>query len=252
MPLSRTDWKYLIDTLLVFSFLGLLTIGLLLAFVIPEGPAAPGRSKYLLGLHRHQWGDIHTILSVAFAALAVVHVVLAWKWVRGKASALFGRRWRAALALTVLAALAVPAVFWLAMPKNDPAYAEAGQGHGRNAAGLEAPSLPPGPDEGIAPRPASPPQAAGRGESGTAGIAISGRMSLGEIEQGTGVPAADIAAGLGLPPGVSLDEPVGRLRRAYGFEMTALRDVVAKLAEARAPAAAEGSPAIRRTPGPLT
>jgi hypothetical protein len=234
MPLSRTDWKYLVDTLLVLSFLGLLTIGLLLAFVIPEGPAAPGRSKYLLGLHRHQWGDVHTVLSVVFAALVIVHVVLAWKWVRGKASALFGRRWRAALALTVLAALAVPAVFWLALPKNDPAYAEAGQGHGRQALPLEKPAaLQPAAETAPGSGGYRDEGSAGRAEAGTADLVITGQMTLREIEGKTGVPAADIAAGLRLPAGVSFDEPVGRLRRTHGFEMAALRDVVKNLSGAR-------------------
>jgi hypothetical protein len=246
MRLTRTDWKYLVDTLLVLCFLGLLVIGVLLAFVIPEGPLGPGRSKFLLGLHRHQWGDIHAWLSLAFAALVLVHIVLAWTWVRGKAAALFGKGWKAALGLTLLAALAVPAIFWVALPKNDPAYAEFGQGEGRRASTVEETG--PGPERRVPPpEPAANPAAAGgeprdqavRGlaEAGTAEVVITGRMTLREIERATGVPSADIAAGLGLPLDVSRDETVGRLRRIHGFEMTALRDVVAGLMKKRAAAA---------------
>ncbi|MBN2265253.1 MAG: DUF4405 domain-containing protein, partial [Candidatus Aminicenantes bacterium] len=131
MRSSRTDWKYVVDTLLFLCFLGLAAVGLLMAFVIPEGRVEIGQSKFFLGLHRHQWGDIHLFLSLAFMALAVVHIVLAWSWVKGKARALFGRAWKAGIGLTVLAACAVPLVFWLALSKNDPAYADLGMGRGR-------------------------------------------------------------------------------------------------------------------------
>jgi small-conductance mechanosensitive channel len=133
MRLSRTDWKYAVDTVMFLSLLGIVAIGLLMAFVIPEGPAELGRSKYVLGLHRHQWGDIHLVLSLAFSAFALVHILLAWSWIKGKAAAVFGRAWKAALVLTVLAALAIPGIFWLAASKNDPAFAEFGAGRGRGS-----------------------------------------------------------------------------------------------------------------------
>jgi hypothetical protein len=248
MRLRRTDWKYAVDTLMFLCLLGIVAIGFLMAFVIPEGPLEPGRSKFFLGLHRHQWGDIHAWLSLAFAAFVLVHIVLAWSWIRGKAAALFGKGWKVALGLTVLTALAIPAVLWLALPKNDPAYAEFGHGEGRRAALIDEhgpgpgdPALPASPAAGM---PAEPEEGrdqtvGGRAEAGTAEVVITGRMTLREIERATGVPAADIAAGLGLPPGVSFDETVGRLRRVHRFEMTALRDVVAGLLKERRPAAAD-------------
>jgi hypothetical protein len=246
MRLTRTDWKYLVDTLLVLSFLGLLVIGVLLAFVIPEGPLDPGGSKFFLGLHRHQWGDVHAYLSLTFAALVLVHILLAWTWVRGKSAALFGKGWRAILGVTVLAALAVPAVFWLVLPKNDPAYAEYGHGEGRRALLVDERGSGRGEPDSPAPpaavMPAEPQgtrdqTVSGQAEAGTAEIVITGRMTFREIERVTGIPAADIASGLGLPSGVSFDETVGRLRRVHGFEMSALRDVVAGLLEKRPPSA---------------
>ena len=131
MKFSRTDWKYIVDTLMFLCMLGIVLIGLLMGFVIPEGRLGPGQSKYFLGLHRHQWGDVHLYLSLAFTAVVVVHIVLAWSWVKGKAKGLFGRFWKGAMALSVVAAVLVPAVFWLAASKNDPAYAEFGEGQGQ-------------------------------------------------------------------------------------------------------------------------
>jgi hypothetical protein len=234
MKFTRTDWKYLVDTLMFLCIVGIVLIGLLMGFVIPEGRLGPDQSKYFLGVHRHQWGDIHLYLSLAFTALVVVHIVLAWNWVKGKAQGLFGKLWKAAIGLTVLAAIVVPLVFWLAAPKNDPAYAEFGEGRGRqgNRVGEEDRVR-----EGMAAETDThgDKAIAGRMESGSAEAVITGKMTLREVERATGVPAKDIAARLGLPADVSLDETLGRLRQAYAFEMQALRDIVAELREAKRP-----------------
>jgi hypothetical protein len=250
MKISRTDWKYAVDTLMFLSLLGIVAIGLLMAFVIPEGPAELGRSKYFVGLHRHQWGAIHLYLSLAFAAAVAVHIVLAWSWIKGKAAGVFGKGWKASLGLTVVVAVAVPFVFWLAAPKNVPAYAEFGTGRGRQVQRASEPARPlPAPERPPVAGPGAPPAqgaapavaeeaheertVAGRMEAGTAEVVITGRMTLRDVERATGIPAADIAAGVGLPTDVSFDDTIGRLRRVYGFEMQALRDVVTGLLEKR-------------------
>lgn len=251
MKLSRTDWKLAVDTLMFVSILGVVAIGVLMAFFIPEGRLGAGQSKYLLGLHRHQWGNIHLYLSLAFAVFAAVHMVLAWSWVKGKATCIFGKSWKAAVGLTVLAAVLVPAVFWLATPKNDPAYAGFGEGRGGQGRRLAEAVLPAPAPLGEANAPGSPgiPAAgqepvgktiesprvheektvAGRMEEGPVEAVITGQMTLRDVERATGVPAREIAARLGMPSDVSLDETLGRLRRAHGFEMQALRDTVAEL-----------------------
>ena len=210
MKISRTDWKYAVDTLMFVTILGVVAIGVLMAFFIPEGRLGAGQSKYFLGLHRHQWGDIHLYLSLAFAIFAAIHIVLAWSWVKGKASCIFGKSWKAAIGITVLAAVCVPAVFWLVAPKNDPAYAEFGTGYGRGGSRAHEQDLfqPESPSvvasSGTIERartgeaPAAEPDhedraVAGRMES-SAEIVITGQMTLREIERVTGVPAADIAA----------------------------------------------------------
>lgn len=224
MRSSRTGWKYLVDTLMFLCIVGVAGIGLMMAFFIPEGPSARGASKFFLGIHRHQWGNIHLYLSIAFTVLLVVHLVLSWSWIKGKAKNLFGKAWRAALGLTLLAAFLVPFLFWLAAPKNDPAYAELGAGVGlrwRQEAPLRAPVTPPLPESEEA---AEAPR-----EDVPAEVVITGQMTLRDIERSTGVPARDIAAKLELPPDVPLDEILGRLRRQYGFEIEQVRTIVAEL-----------------------
>jgi len=227
MKLSRTDWKYAVDTLMFLCMAGIVLIGLLMGFVIPEGRLGPGQSKYFLGIHRHQWGDIHLYLSLAFTALVVVHIVLAWSWIKGKAKDLFGRFWKGAMALSVAAAVLVPAVFWLAASKNDPAYAEFGEGEGRQAGRVAETNRQAGePSNKVSPdTPVGAPH-----ES-----SITGRMTLREVEQATGVAAKDIVTRLGLPADVSPDETLGKLRQAYAFEIQTVRDAVAEILKAKRP-----------------
>jgi hypothetical protein len=247
---SRTDLRYIVDTLMFLCILGVVVIGLLQAFVIPEGPTAAASSKYFLGLHRHQWGDIHLYLSLAFTGLLVIHLILEWKWIRGKAARIFGRGWKAALTLTVLAAALVPALFWIVTTKNDPAYAEYGAGAGRRGGRImeiERPALPAeqpppakAPEEtatAVKAEPESAPaSAAAEHEDKTVAgrlavepveYVITGQTTLGDIERDTGIPARDIAVKLGLPATISSSETLGRLRRRFGFAMEDVREIVA-------------------------
>lgn len=257
MKLSRTDWKYIVDTLMVLCMVGIVLIGLLMGFVIPEGRLGPGQSKYFLGVHRHQWGDIHLYLSLAFTALIIVHIVLAWSWAKGKAKGLFGKAWKVVVGLTVVAAVLVPLVFWIAASKDDPAYAEFGEGPGRQgrrvvesgrpepeslrqaastaAAGTAAETRDSSGEAPAAPEVHGDKIVAGRQEAGTAKAVITGKMTLREVERATGIPANDLAAKVGLPADVSLDETLGRLRQAYGFEMQAVRDAIAEILKAKRP-----------------
>ena len=253
--MKRSDWKYLVDTLLFISLAGMVFVGLLMGFFLGEGPAAGGRAKYFLGLHRHQWGQVHFILSLAFTALIVIHLVLGWRWMKGKSGLLFGKKSGWILTATAIAACAAPFVFWLFMTKNDPAFEIYGQGAGRGEQRLqtgtrgpgafvnrEEPAPPAGERDlsGVAPgligpeteRPgettgAEPEPAHGRLEEG--GILITGQMTLREISASTGVPVSAILEELGLPLSVSPNETVGRLRRLYGFSIVDLRDAVSAL-----------------------
>lgn len=270
--MKRSDWKYLVNTLLFISLAGMVFIGLLMGFFLGEGPAAGGRSKYFLGLHRHQWGQVHFILSLVFTALIIIHIVLGWRWMKGKAGLLFGKKSGWILTGTAIAACAAPFVFWLFMTKNDPAFEIYGQGAGRGEqrlqTGIRGPGAfvsrdepaPPVEDRdlsGVAPGPIGPETerpgettgaitkpadepathgaesepAHGRLEEG--GILITGQMTLREISASTGVPVSAILKKLDLPPSVSPDETVGRLRRLYGFSIVDLRDAVSALIKNR-------------------
>jgi len=246
--MKRTDWKYVVDAGLFVCVVGIAGIGLLMGFALGEGPAVEGgMSKYFLGLHRHQWGEIHFLLSLAFIVLLAVHLTLGWNWIKGKSRMLFKKAWPIGPALLVVLSALVLFFGWAVSTKNDPSYEDYGAGPGRGRyrelKGENEGSLEKGPD------PARASAAADAGDSGTVAVpktgledqgivtrdhgepglevSITGQMTLRDVERATGVRAADIARHLDLPVGVSLDESLGRLRRRYGFAIQDVRDFVA-------------------------
>ncbi len=204
--MKRTDWKYLVDTFLFICVVGIALIGLLMALVLPKGPGVQESAKYFLSLHRHQWGNIHFYLSLAFVVLVIIHLILSWSWIEGKARQLFKQSWAAMLILTVIVSLVVLFVFWTFYPRVPGAYEDYGVRAGRQAKA-----------ETFREDPSS--------------IPIQGQMTLRDVEKATGVPAGKVAEAMGLPAGVSLDETLGQLRKKFSFVLQDVRDAVADLRE---------------------
>lgn len=112
--MSRATLKYIVTTLLFVDMSSIAVLGLLLAFVIPSGNV-PHEAKVFLGLHRHDWGDIHLTLSILLLALVTWHVWLGWDWVAGSTKKLFGEQWQKALWILSGAWFAVIFLAWMFM-----------------------------------------------------------------------------------------------------------------------------------------
>ena len=214
--MKKTDWQYLVDTLLFFCIVGIAFIGFLMGLVIPKGPVASESSKYFLGLHRHQWGNIHFYLSIAFVTLVTIHLLLSWKWIKGKARQIFKKSWATILILTALVSLLVIFLFWVLYPRTPGAYEDYGVGAGKRQQRLLKEGYATG-KEIVSP------------EEGQEYITITGQTTLRELEKVTDIPAREIAAELGLPSKVSLDETLGRLRKNYPFTLQEVRDTLSVL-----------------------
>ena len=216
--MKKTDWQYLVDTLLFLCIVGIIFIGFLMGLVLPKGPTALESEKYFLGLHRHDWGNIHFYLSIAFTVLVVIHLILSWKWIKAKSRQLFKKGWSTMLALIAAASVLVLLLFWTFYPRVPGAYEEYGIGAGKKQGQNRLLK------EGYS--------ASGENillEDGTIGIVITGKTTLREIEKVTGIPAKDIAAELGLPKKISPKETLGRLRKKYLFSLQEARDAINKL-----------------------
>lgn len=91
--MNKNDLKYFINCLLFVDICSVAALGLLLGFVIPRG-GARGAQNVFLGLHRHEWGDIHLALSLFLLGLLVIHILLGWKHVLQSTKKYFGDHWK--------------------------------------------------------------------------------------------------------------------------------------------------------------
>jgi hypothetical protein len=269
MRIKNSDWRYLVDALLFICLIGMIFIGILLGLVISEGPVSSGGSKYFLGLHRHQWGDIHAYLSIAFVILMAVHLILNWKWITTKTGQIFKGHSTAALVAISVLPFVVLLLFWMRTPKDAETFRSYGTGAGeiqRNLpiqpretwppAEAEAPrdeprisetprraesairqdDLRPADEPAVPAAPATPavePERHHEEEhhNRVGSITITGQHTLRDLERATGIPAREIVRGMGLPEWTPVNETLGRLRRRYGFEIDRIRDVVSRLLE---------------------
>lgn len=112
--MKKNDWMYFVNALLFVDICSILTIGLLLAFVIPSGRGQYAE-KYFIGLHRHDWADLHFYLAIFLVGLLILHVWLNWKWVAQSTRRYFSNRWKKALLCLSCAWLVVLVFGWIMM-----------------------------------------------------------------------------------------------------------------------------------------
>jgi len=216
--MKKTDWKYLVDTLLFISVAAIILIGILIGLFLAHGPNVPESEKYFLGLHRHQWGNIHMYISIFFVIILILHLILCWSWIKGKARQLFEKGWGTALMFTAFISLLVIFFFWYFYPKNYAVYSTYGRGAGERAKQIKMLE-----EDYLLSE-----ERVFQDESKDF-TTITGQMTLLDVEKVTGVAAKKIAQEIGLPSGVSLDETLGKLRKRYFFTMQDVRDAVASL-----------------------
>lgn len=130
--MKRPPLNLLVDLAAALLFVGMVATGYILYWPLPPGT---NKSYALWGMTRHQWGEVHTWISLALLVSLVVHVALHWPWVVvvvrrqfGLVAAEHGRHLRAAgvtLAVigTVLVAFAW-AARWSVRERPDPCCVE--------------------------------------------------------------------------------------------------------------------------------
>lgn len=110
--MKKNTLKFFIDTLLFIDMSSIAALGLLFGFVIPKGKALPS-NKYFLGLHRHEWGDIHLYLSLFLLVLLVFHIWFNWTWIVQSTKRYFGNYWNNFLWLLSCAWIIVLSIGWV-------------------------------------------------------------------------------------------------------------------------------------------
>ena len=86
--MKRPSVNFLIDCFGFVLLCGLVYTGAILKWVLPPGTGGyhggrGGEVKEYLSLTRHQWGDIHFWISIAFVLLMVFHLLLHYRWIKG-------------------------------------------------------------------------------------------------------------------------------------------------------------------------
>jgi len=218
LKMKKSNWQYLVNTLLFTCMVCIAFIGFLMGFFLAQGPAVNEADKYLMGLHRHQWGNIHLYISIVFSILIIIHIIFDWKWIKGKAQKLFKKRWGTALILTAIAPFLVLFLFWYFYPKYPASYEDYGKRAGEKMRQTE--QLKKGHqilDEIVL-------QDEERGY-----LIVTGQMTLLDVEKATGISARRIADELGLPSKISFKDTLGRLRRRYSFTLDEVRAIITEL-----------------------
>ena len=95
--MRRATLNFIVDLVGLVNLLLLAATGSVMRWVLPPGSGggggygfrggrgpgpADGQVRQLLGLGRHDWGDVHFILALVFLLLILVHIVLHWTWIK--------------------------------------------------------------------------------------------------------------------------------------------------------------------------
>lgn len=110
--MKKNTIKYLLDVTMFIDLCSITVIGFLLGFIIPGGGAG---DKYFLGLHRHDWGDIHLYLSIFFMILLFIHIWFNWLWIVNTTKKHFGEKWKKFLWIVSAGWIIVLFVGWVAV-----------------------------------------------------------------------------------------------------------------------------------------
>ncbi|MCA9407992.1 MAG: DUF4405 domain-containing protein [Candidatus Omnitrophica bacterium] len=91
--MKRSFLNIIVDAVSLIAFSAMISTGFILKYILPPGS---GRVERLvrgggrfgrtidtyLGATRHEWGEIHFYIALAFLFLLILHLVLHWHWIK--------------------------------------------------------------------------------------------------------------------------------------------------------------------------
>jgi len=78
--MERHKINYIIDFLMILSFIVTAITALVIFFFLPSG-VKQGSYQTFLGITKATWGFYHDWSGIIFILLVIVHLVLHWKWI---------------------------------------------------------------------------------------------------------------------------------------------------------------------------
>lgn len=80
--MNKLKTNIIIDILMLVSFAVMSVTGYLME-IMPTCSSGRGHGAPILGLGRHDWGDVHLIAAICVMVFLVLHIVLHWQMVDG-------------------------------------------------------------------------------------------------------------------------------------------------------------------------
>lgn len=124
--------NYALDWCAFVVLAGMAGTGLVMEFRLPAGSG----NATLLGLTRHDWGEVHFWFAISFLVVIAAHLLLHWDWIRAMTVARLagspGGSRRGLVAAIGAAVILLLALAPLMAPKT-PATRGEGEGRGREA-----------------------------------------------------------------------------------------------------------------------
>ncbi len=81
-PIKVKVYARAIVAIMLVTVWSLVALTGFLLWLAPSGPQS-GRQVLLLGLTKHEWGDVHFWVGVATVAITLIHLVLDWRALLG-------------------------------------------------------------------------------------------------------------------------------------------------------------------------
>lgn len=78
-PRVRRNLDYYLDFAALLTMLGAIATGVILWLVLGHGPGQA--NKYLWGLHRQEWANLHLALTLTLTGIMIFHLARHWRWI---------------------------------------------------------------------------------------------------------------------------------------------------------------------------
>lgn len=131
-PKLKNSLKRVLNLLLYLSLCGLVGTGALLTWkLVPRSRGGGGLQ--VLGMDRHEWGDLHFWLGATMVVVTVAHLLLNWQWLKKIASS--GKMWRLVMGLLV-GLMIICGIYFLPLQEANDATHEPGWRHSETQKGL--------------------------------------------------------------------------------------------------------------------
>lgn len=229
----------IIDGILLILLTMMAGLGLFIKFVLVPGfkrNALYGSDVelYFWGLDRHQWGGIHLYISIAFLALILLHIILHWKMiicifrkiVQGKLS-----RKIIGTGLGIIAILLIGGPLIISpevVPIQIGNTSHSSTANYRDVIITNTHNPAPIIEETSTDKTQQNSNQKLRRDHFFSSLEIDGNMTIDEVCAKYSIPVMKLTEELGIPATVSSTR-IGRLKRAYSFEMEDLKNAVVKI-----------------------